>query len=365
MADHALVVGCDAYPNLPGGNLRGAVADALAVREWLLSRDGGAVGAREVTLLVSCSAQGAQAGPAVVTGPATRTAFAQAVGDLVAMPDARESDRLFVYLAGHGCRTDPQNPVIAQDAFAFTDFAAIDPAAACAGVQDLVSRLRMSRFGTIVIFLDACRNFPFLETFDLGRIGRDPKPPAGRLYEPRVFLMHSTLPGRTSRGRPDQADGRTWRGDFTVALIDGLRGAGTAKAYDEKLERPYTVRWSTLASYVEAAVPEQSPRGPGEGDVVLASFPDGYFDPVTLTVKVHPGQFASAEGLRVRVRYTDPSAADDPEEQKPGPAPVDFCVPPAASVFTPWQGMPGAGSSSTCTPTMRWWCPSPPAGRPR
>ena len=203
MADHALVVGCDAYPNLAGGNLRGAVADALAVRDWLLSRDGCSIAQSRLTFLASCSAEGAQADPGVVDDVAERPAFAAAVRELVAEPDADERDRLFVYLAGHGCRTDPQNPVLAQDAFAFTDFCTDDPSTACMGVQDLVSRLRQSRFGVIVIFLDACRNFPFSQSFQLGGLGRDPEPPpSDRRYEPRLFLLHSTLPGHTSTGHP-------------------------------------------------------------------------------------------------------------------------------------------------------------------
>ena len=328
MADQALIVGCDAYPKQPNGNLRGAVADALAVRDWLLSRDGGAVARHRLTFLASCSGGGAQAGPDVVDGPAELEAFAEAVRKLVTEPDARETDRLFVYLAGHGCRTDPLNPVLALDAFVFSEFSPRAPAAACVSVPDLVSRLRQSRFGIIIVVLDACRDFPFRRPIRPGGLDEEPEAPRGRQYEPRLFLMQSTLPGRISRGQSTTGATGTVRGDFTVALLDGLRGAGAAKTYDETRDRPYSVRWSSLVSYLEAVVPHQVPRGSGEGDIVLASFPDGYFDPVRLTVEVDPSQFARAADLQIRVGYTDPSAPDDPELTAAGPAPVDFAVPP-------------------------------------
>jgi hypothetical protein len=330
MADHALVVGCDAYPKQPNGNLRGAVADALAVRDWLLSRDGRAMTRRQITFLASCSSEGAQAGPDVVDGPAELGDFAEAVRELVAKPaaDAREGDRLFVYLAGHGCRTDPLNPVLAQDAFVFSEFSPKAPAAACVTVPDLEVRLRQSRFGIILVVLDACRDFPFRRPIRPGGLDEEPEAPRKRNYEPRLFLLQSTLPGRTSRGQSATGATGTVRGDFTVALLDGLRGAGAAKTYDETRDHPYLVRWSSLVSYLEAAVPHQAPRGSGEGDLVLASFPDDHFDPVRLTVEVDPGQFADAADLRICVGYTDPSARTDPELTAAGPAPVDFAVPP-------------------------------------
>jgi len=328
VADHALVVGCDAYPQLPGGDLRGAVADALAVRDWLLSRDGGGVEKSCLTFLASCGAAGAQPDPSIVDAAATRPNFVRAVRDLVARTDVGEGDRLYVYLAGHGCRTDPQNPVLAQDAFAFTDFTTDDPPAACGGVPDVVARLRQSRFGVVAVLLDACRNFPFSQPFRLGGLGLDPEPPRNRPYEPRLFLLQSTLPGLVSEGHPVPGAPGVIRGDFTQALLEGLAGAGAAKSYDEKRDRPYVVTWSTLASFVEAAVPQQQPRGVAEGDILLATFPDGYFDPVTLTVQVDPRQLGQADGLQIRVRHTDPSAPVDPELVKGGPVPVEFTVPP-------------------------------------
>jgi hypothetical protein len=81
MADHALVVGCDAYPDLPEGDLSGAVADAMAMRDWLLDARGGRIEPSRLTFLASCSAAGAKPDPGMVEGPATRPRFAQAVAE--------------------------------------------------------------------------------------------------------------------------------------------------------------------------------------------------------------------------------------------------------------------------------------------
>ena len=88
------------------------------------------------------------------------------------------------------------------------------------------------------------------------------------------------------------------------------------------------MRWSTLTSFLEDALPEQQPRAVGEGDLILATFPEGYFDAVKLTVVVDPGEFGRADDLRVHVSYFDPSAAHEPELMHPGPVPVEFTVPP-------------------------------------
>jgi hypothetical protein len=337
MADRAIVVGCDAYPCLSGGDLRGAVADALAVREWLLSRQGGAMAADQLTLLASPSDAGAQPDAGTAAGPATLGAFNRAVREVVSDKTAREADRLFVYLAGHGLRTDPVKPALAQDAFAFTDYSTDTPASDCAGIVGLLTALRQSLFGVVVVIVDACRNYPFRKSFTLGSADFDPVSPAGRSYEPRVFLLQSTLPGRTAAGGP-AGDTGVVRGEFTVALLAGLAGAGTAKSYDERADRPYVVRWSTLTSFVETAVPSQAPRGRAEGDVVLATFPDGFFDQVKLTVQVDRDEPGETDGLSVRVRYADPSALHDPELVLGGPAPVEFAVPPRRQHVTAQDG---------------------------
>jgi hypothetical protein len=320
VADHALVVGCDAYPNAPGADLRGAVADALAVRDWLTGPGG--VPEANVACLLSPSAAGVQPPAGAATGPATLTEFAFAL-DAVRQAAAGPADRLFVYFAGHGMRTDPVNPVVAHDALLLRDFDRRAPQLGCVGVQDLVSRLEQTRFGAVVVVLDACRNFPFRYSITLGGLGFNGP---GASVPARIFLLQATLPGRTAHG---SAVGGVIRGDFTVAVLDALAGAGAAKRFDdEDPRRPYVVDWNGLTAYVEAAVPDQGPRPRGDGTLLLATFPDGAFDPVKLTVEVDPDAVRADPQLSVSVTYTDPRQADVQRLTSTGPAPVELLVPP-------------------------------------
>jgi hypothetical protein len=190
-------------------------------------------------------------------------------------------------------------------------------------VQDLVSRLELTRFGAVVIVIDACRDFPFPVAFRLGGLGFDGPGPDGP--PARIFLLQATLPGRSARGRA--VDGVV-RGDFTLAVLDALTGVGMAKRYDDSATRPYIVDWAGLATYVETAVPHQQPRGRGDGSLVLATFPDGWFEPVALTVEVDPDAVRTDPGLLVRVTYQDPTAPEDPLFSSAGPTPVRLEVPP-------------------------------------
>jgi hypothetical protein len=321
MADHALIVGCDAYPYVDGGDLAGAVGDALAVRAWLVDQAG--VPAANVTLLASSSSTGAAAPDDLVSGAADRRLFAREIRRLVELPGVGTDDRLFVYFAGHGCRTDPQNPILARDALAFTGFSEDDPPGNAVGVQDLVARLEHSRAGSVLVLLDACRDFPFRQPFQLGGLGQDP--PASGRPPPRMYLLQATLPGRLARG-DRTAD--AIRGRFTTAVLAGLAGDGAAKVYDDAAEPPYVVRWSTLTAYLETAVADQRPEHRAGGDLVLAAFPDGHFDEVELSVSVQPADRGTAPDLLMAVSYRDAQKLADPLLSQPGPAPARWRVPP-------------------------------------
>ena len=143
MTISALVVGCDAYPHLPGAGLRGAVADALAVRQWLLRLGG--VRDDDLRFLASCSPDGTQVPSGVsVDGPADMRSFALEVESLVTR---RRADRVYVYVAGHGCRTEPDHPYLAQDALVFTEFDADAPERSCVAVKDLTTQLAQGGSG--------------------------------------------------------------------------------------------------------------------------------------------------------------------------------------------------------------------------
>jgi hypothetical protein len=327
VSDHALLVGCDAYPGLPGGDLRAAVRDTLAVRDWLLGDSGGGLARQDIILLASCSGRGAQAEAGDVDGPASRREMARAVRRLVEGPEAR---RLYVYFAGHGCRTDPDNPLKSRDAILLTDFTPDDPTSASIGVEDLRRRLAMAPFREVIMIVDACRNLPFRQPFDLGGLGFDVLPRAGgQGGASRVYVLQATAPGETAEGT--EQDGEL-RGVVSRALTDGLTGIGTAKIFDDTdtTDRPYQVRWSTLCGYIAQSVRDQTPRYFGEDDLVLVAFPDGSFAPVRLSVGVDPGPATNDDlaRLSVRVAWPVPGDGEDGDLSRPGPTPVTLEIPP-------------------------------------
>ena len=328
MSDHALVVGCDDYPGLRHGNLRGAVRDALAVRDWLLLPTGGGLDRRDLTLLVSCAGEGAQAAPGEADGPASRRELSRAVRRLVEGPGG---GRLYVYFAGHGCRTNPVDPLLSRDAILLTDFDPDDAPAGSVGVTALRSQLEMAPFGEIILIVDACRDLPFGNAFTVGPFGFHLPPRAGgQGGAARVYVLQATAPGETAAGAES---GGEFRGVVSRALTDGLRGAGAAKVFDDtdRTGRPYQVRWTTLCGYLESSVRGQQPRYYGERDLVLATFPDGSFGPVRLDVEVEQGAATDADLAQLDVKIAWPvadDAAEDGEQRRPGPAPVTVDVPP-------------------------------------
>jgi hypothetical protein len=335
--DRALLVGCDAYPRLPGGDLRAAVRDTLAVRDWLLRDSGGGLAREDITLLVSYSANGAQAEAGDVDGPASRPEIARAIRRLVEGPEQR---RLYVYFAGHGCRTDPDNPLKSRDAILLTDFTLDDPVSASIDVEDLKRRLAMAPFREVIMIVDACRDLPFRKSFDLGGLGFDLAPQAGgQGGASRVFVLQATAPGETAIGT--EQDGEL-RGVVSRALIDGLTGTGVAKVFDDTdtTGRPYQVRWSTLCGYIAQSARGQTARNYAEGDLVLAAFPDRSFGPVRLSVGIDPGPATDDDLVQLNVRVTWPVLGDgeDGDLRPPGPLPVILEVPPRRHRITARAG---------------------------
>src|SRR6478609_6487869 len=153
----ALVVGCGAYPLVPGASAPGPVDDALAFRKWLLTD--GAVPPAQLRLLLSPADDDPAVPQAVsIDGAADLAHVTGAVAELVTQITA---DRLYVYFAGHGCPTDPDNPYFSQDVIVLTDFDPDRPRAGSIAVRELVTQLAQSDVREVVVILDAARGFPF------------------------------------------------------------------------------------------------------------------------------------------------------------------------------------------------------------
>lgn len=324
MASRALVVGCDAYPSVRA-DLGGAVADALEMRGWLLSPEGGRLDRADVTFLASPSKIGTSPAPEIVDGPVTVSAFVKALGELGSLQSG-EADRVFVYFAGHGCQTDPNNQALSEDAIVFTDFDEYQPAANLLGVDDVVRRLRSMCYGKFFVFVDACRNFPYDQRIGLPGLGFDQDQVQDREYHPREHVFRATLPGRTAKESPIAG---AMRGAFTYWLIDGLKGGGDAKTFNP-MSSParYEVTWEKLREWVEGQMARQVPRALAEGNPVMNVFDDGYFLDVNLDVQLGPAALQTRDDLELRVQYDNLADPDDGKVERKGPSPFHLSLPP-------------------------------------
>jgi hypothetical protein len=363
MASQGIVVGCDAYPHVDGGDLAGAVADALAVREWLIDPSGGRLDSSDVQLLASPSARGAVPPDSLAYSPAATDDFAGAIDRVGELP-AGPTDRLFVYFAGHGCQTDPHNQSVSEDALVFSDFKPRQPSAGCVGVAGLEQRLRALNYGEFFIFCDACRNFPFEDPFRLGGFGFDVKQRKIRPYHPRGHVFQAALPGGEALGV--EING-LMSGRFTRSVLEGLAGAGTAKWFNPTVDPPrYEVTWDRLCRWVQDSLGTPL-QAPADGNPVLCSFDDGWFSDIKLNVGVDPARAGNSPGTQIRVEFdnfTDPGAG---AISLPGPFPYGQAVPPRRHrIFGRQNGLPwGLKVVDAYTDTdVQLVLPSQPALRP-
>ena len=98
MSDWAIVIGVDRYAASASWTLRGAVRDAVAMREWLLSSDGVNVAPDHLTLLL---APVPGLNPLVDFIPATHDNILKAITDLLNKSN-KQGDRFFFHFSGHG-----------------------------------------------------------------------------------------------------------------------------------------------------------------------------------------------------------------------------------------------------------------------
>jgi hypothetical protein len=340
--DRAIVVGCDAYRNVTGGELRGAVRDAIEFTDWLLAPDGGGLSRSDVTLMLSSTVRSARPGR-TASGKADSKAEVAAFTEAMTMQwNSPAGRRLYVYFAGHGCRTDPVNPPLSQDVIAFADFSPVAPSAGCIAIPALLTRLEVAApYDEVVVIVDACRDLPFDRPFSAGWPGLDVGPRSGgQGGAAQVYLLQSVSPEEQARETSDRTPAR---GVFSRALTRALRGDGIAKEHhpDDDTGRPYRVTWASLLRYLTAAMPDRTPRdrGPHEG-LVLATFPAGQFPDVALTVDVLPGSASAGDlaALQVSASWFDAGRVRDPSLEQPGPAPVTFTLRPVRHTLTAVAG---------------------------
>ena len=302
VASWALVVGVDRYWS-DAASLKGAVRDALSMRDWLLDPAGGNVPPDNLFLVLAPAKESPDPGDKVEWEQGTKANITLAVNNLVQLSGGK-GERLFFYYAGHGLTTRVSNRD--ESALLATDFTEVltDNSIALRSLWEYFETLQ---FDDQFFFVDACRNEPPWgdAAFELGRWtlprSRDPGVPPVQ-----QFILYATSPKLKTvedRETPGQE-----HGVFTGALLDGLRGKDAAKAWSWD-RRCYEVRWERLVDYVKnrvegekrqvAETPSgwllQVPQDTGsrgvagrERDALLAAFAPSAFERLPLEVLLEP-----------------------------------------------------------------------------
>ena len=188
VANWALVVGIDRYWS-DRAALRGAVRDALTMREWLLDTSGGGV-PRENLVLVLGPRDGEQ--PGVEYVDATKDKIMVAVNDLMTLSGGK-GDRFFFYYAGHGltARVSGRD----ESALVASDFNAVNTDNSIA-LRSLWEFFETTQFADQFFFVDACRNIPWNgeREFEIGRWTLPRSRDAG-VPPVQQFILYATSPG--------------------------------------------------------------------------------------------------------------------------------------------------------------------------
>lgn len=330
----AVVIGIDRYWS-ERACLKGAVSDALKMREWLLDEKGGNVPEENLALILSPTAGNEPADVEAVE--ATNAAIVSSIADLLKRSKG-EGERLYFFYAGHGltARVNQRD----ENALVCSDFTEVLTTNSLA-LRSLWEFFETVQFQDQFFFVDACRNIPWENVeFEVGRWPlprkRDPGlPPA------QQFILYATSPGLRSL---EHQEAGNERGAFTEVLLDGLRGKSKAKAWSSDKQN-YQVRWERLVDYVKNELEErrlgvgqglaqdvfQIPQDTGahgvagrERNPVLAEFPDDAFPAEPLRILLSPDEAVSV----AEVIVLDEAAVPVETKSQLAGLPVEFTLPP-------------------------------------
>lgn len=328
MPNWAVVIGVDKYA-APSLNLKGAVRDALHMAEFLTGGDEPLVEPARLKLLLSSTDDSPKVPAslgAVSLLPATLANIVEAFSDVAKKP----SGKLFVHFSGHGLMAPG---ITGGEAILPEDYQPSLPIFSIRldGIRDF---LRTSKFDEQIYFIDACRNTPLPQNFNIGQFPITPEPKDMR---PQVqqFVFCATLRGVTAN--EDRRVANDERGVFTAPLLRGLRGEGRAKIFDEDQEQ-YLVTTGRLLRFVKEqvrktlnelqvpALPDvqelQEPRligEIGETETVILSLAPAQVPEVKLRLNLTPPEAAAI--AKVIVAADDSTLVNPPIVDKDVPLP--------------------------------------------
>ncbi|MBM3212428.1 caspase family protein, partial [Candidatus Poribacteria bacterium] len=288
MANWAIVIGIDKYWK-PQACLRGAVRDALKIYDWLTNINGGGVPTNNLTLLLEPSETSPQppAGKQILS-PTQDGVFA-AIQHLLSR-SYKQGGRFYFYYSGHGIAAwmNQSN----QDGITFSDFSEANPLKSVT-LDSIYDLFKATQFKEQFFFIDACRNIPWEREFRISDYPFPEKPIPPVLPQ---YIIYATSPGVKAIEINKAGDEH---GAFTEVLLDGLRGKGKSKVWDDNAQE-YVVHWDNLVKYVGDEVEKkrlkvddgliQEPReyGDHKGSPEFGRFPEGSFPKETLDVNLDP-----------------------------------------------------------------------------
>ena len=270
MENWAIVIGINKYWE-PEACLGGAVKDALSMMEWLLSKKGGNVPAKNLKLCLSPN-DGEKVPDGIAHTDATQQGILDAI-DLVEKEYRGQGKRLFFYYAGHG--VNYLSPSLDSSALVPTDLrqgaAGRFNTNIMLSMSSIIRHLKNFKFEHQFFFIDACRNIPFTKEFWNGKFnpGGVPGQEAGAsdfaLPGKNQFILYATSSGFAAN--------ELWKdrefGVFTDVLLKGLSDqANAAKVYDDA-EDKYKLIVTSLFEYVRREVEKKKLQAGEEWEDVI------------------------------------------------------------------------------------------------
>jgi hypothetical protein len=234
----AIVIGVDEYGE-GAPRLHSAVDDAEAFHAWLLSPTGGNLPSDNVRLLLGRAPDDPdRSGDEHVP---TKDNIVRAINEVMAASRG-VGDALYFFFSGHGITASyagREESALVTPGF---DDRHRDQTIA---VRSIAEFFETTQFQDQFFFIDACRSALRRSNSQIGAwpIPRRRNPGQGPVQQ---FIFYATSPGLTAGepGWPDELSA------FTQVLMDGLAGAGKAKAWSWE-RNCYEVRWERLATYVK------------------------------------------------------------------------------------------------------------------
>jgi hypothetical protein len=291
MANFALVIGINAYENLPG--LNGAARDALEVCEWLMKW--GHVPGPNIYLCLSPTDDETSVAWNVNRTGATETEIFDAWHHLCQdlQSEVNGGERFYFYYSGYGLRGAILHGNL-EDALVPKNYG---PSVNAFSLDSLFKACLATPFREQFFFIDACRDavpkpprlsqWPLPEEFAASEAEVAQKAgPVPDEASREQFAMFATAPGVKAREIGEEGKER---GAFTLHLLKGLKGEAAERDYKSNQN---VVRFNNLFDFTrkqlegskvpvgDEVAPEriQRPRRGGESggsDPILATFRPG------------------------------------------------------------------------------------------